>query len=91
MSGTRFEIRVLRAAEQELRRLDPGAVRQVTTRLRWLAEHPAEVKHQALTGTLRGQYKLRAGDYRVLYEVRSEERLIIVHTIGDRRDIYRKR
>lgn len=91
MNGPRFEIRLLASAEHELRKLDPGAAGQVTTRLRWLAEHAAGVQHQALTGTLRGLYKLRTGGYRVLYEVRSEERLIIVHAIGDRRDIYRKR
>lgn len=91
MNGPRFGMRLLASAEQQLRRLDPGAAEQVATRLTWLAEHADEVQHRALTGTLHGLYKLRCGSYRVFYEVLSRERLIIVHTIGDRRDVYRRR
>jgi len=49
---------------------------------------------EALSGDLKGLkgfYKLRVGDYRVIYEILYEERTIVVHAIGHRRDIYRKR
>lgn len=91
VNDPRFGIRLLASAEHQLRGLDPRAAEQVATRLTWLAEHADEVQHRALTGALRGQYKLRCGSYRVFYEVLSRERLIIVHAIGDRRDVYRRR
>ena len=45
----------------------------------------------ALTGDLAGLHKLRVGDYRVVYEVLHSEQTIIVHLVGHRRDIYRRR
>ena len=44
---------------------------------------------EALTGDLRGLYKLRVGDYRVLYEILHDQETIIVHIIGHRSDVYR--
>lgn len=41
-----------------------------------------------LTGTFSGQFKLRAGDYRVVFEVDTSGDVIIV-SVGHRRDIYR--
>ena len=38
-----------------------------------------------------GLYNLRVGDYRVLYEILHGEQTIVIHAIGHRRDIYRKR
>lgn len=45
---------------------------------------------EALTGEFEGLFKLRVGDYRVVYELIHEEKLILIHAIGHRRDIYRK-
>jgi len=44
-----------------------------------------------LTGDLAGLYKLRMGDYRVIYEALSAERTIVIHAVGHRRQIYRRR
>ncbi len=46
---------------------------------------------EALTGDLEGLFKLRVGDHRVVYELLHEERSIIIHMIGHRREIYRRR
>ncbi|WP_233467234.1 type II toxin-antitoxin system RelE family toxin [Dolichospermum flos-aquae] len=42
----------------------------------------------SLTGQWSGFYKLRVGDYRVIYELDIEEQLIIIIRIGHRREIY---
>jgi mRNA interferase RelE/StbE len=44
-----------------------------------------------LSGGLAGFYRLRVGDLRVIYEILDREQTLIVHAIGHRRDIYRKR
>jgi len=76
-------------AEDDLARLDRLLAQRVLTRLRWLAEHFARITPQALSGSWQGVYKLRVGDYRVLYTCDRENRRIIVHFVRHRREIYR--
>ena len=85
----RYQIRLLPGAVRDLRRLDKATTRRVTRRLEWLALHVEEVPLQPLTGELKGFYKLRVGDYRVVYEVLWDEQVVLVHAIGHRREIYR--
>jgi len=58
-------------------------------RMRWLAENLDSIKPEPLKGRLRGLYKSREGDYRIVYEILRGERVIIVHLIGRRREIYK--
>lgn len=36
----------------------------------------------------RGLYRIRSGDYRVIYQVRDDSRTVVVVKIGDRKDVY---
>jgi len=56
-----------------------------------LAENFDRVAHEALTGEFRGLFKLRIGDYRVIYSVNNAGRLLIVHLVGHRRSVYESR
>jgi len=49
------------------------------------------IRLEALVGDLAGLYKLRVGDYRVIYEVLWDEETIVIHAVGHRREIYRRR
>lgn len=84
-------IRILKAAANELSRLDKTVSRRIVQRINWLAANLGRVRLEQLTGDLAGLYKLRVGDYRVVYEVLDEEQALVIHMIGHRRDIYRKR
>ncbi|MEA5467570.1 type II toxin-antitoxin system RelE/ParE family toxin [Spirulina sp. 06S082] len=53
-----------------------------------MAENFEQITPQALTANLAGLFKLRVGDYRVIYSFNSELKLIAVHKIGHRREIY---
>ena len=64
--------------------------RRIADRIRWLAEHFEEITPEPLKGELAGLFKLREGDYRVIYEPLRKERLIVVHEIGHRSEIYKK-
>ena len=85
-----YQVRILDAASHELARLDKPIGRRVSKRIRWLAAHFDIVKPEPLSGDLGGFFKLRVGDYRVIYEVLKSEQIILIHKIGHRRDIYRK-
>ena len=56
-----------------------------------LAVNLGDIRPEALSGNLVGLYKLRVGDYRVIYEIVRKEKTIVIHAIGHRREIYRKR
>lgn len=85
-----YQIRILDAATRELARLDRAVAYRIVNRIRWLADNLEEIKPEALTGDLAGLYKLRIGDYRVMYEILRPEEVIVIHLIGHRREIYRK-
>ena len=84
-----YEIQILESAADELAKLDPVVARRVVARLRRLASTFDSIRPQPLTGALSGFYKLRVGDYRVIYDVLRPERVIIVHLIRHRREVYR--
>ena len=75
-------------AERELARLDPTVSESVRRSLERLAENAETVRHRALTGRLRGQFRLRVGRYRVLYELDRANRRIIIRSVGHRWEAY---
>ena len=86
-----YHIRILDAAARELARLDKPVGRRVVRRAKWLAANLDNLNPQSLTGDLTGLYKLRVGGYRVLYEILQDEQTIVIHEIGHRREVYRRR
>lgn len=77
------------AAARDMRRLDKPVAHRILTRLHWLAENFNDITPVPLKGEWSGFFKLRVGDYRVLYEIVEEEALIFVLRIGHRREVYR--
>ncbi|MBK5283114.1 MAG: type II toxin-antitoxin system RelE/ParE family toxin [Nitrospiraceae bacterium] len=86
-----YRVRLLDAAAEELGKLDKSVARRIVERVNWLAENLKSVQLKTLTEEFEGLFKLRVGDYRVVYELIRNEQMIIVHAIGHRREIYRKR
>jgi len=84
-----YEIRILDPAARELARMDAQAGRRIVKRIRWLAENLDSTSPEALKGALAGLYKLRAGDYRIIYQILYDQRTIVVHLIGHRSQVYR--
>jgi mRNA interferase RelE/StbE len=85
-----YQIRILDAAERDLAQLDKTVGRRIVRRIRWLAENLESIKPIALAGDLAGFYKLRVGDYRVVYEIFHAEKALVIHLIGHRSEIYRR-
>jgi len=84
-------VHILKSASRDLARLDKLVGRRIVQRINWLTENLNDIRPEALTGDLAGLYKLRVGDYRVIYEVIHKEKSIVIHAIGHRGEIYRKR
>jgi mRNA interferase RelE/StbE len=86
-----YRVRVLKAATRDLAKLDKPTGRRIVERINWLAENMDDIKLEALSGDLAKFYKLRVGNYRVIYEIFQDEQIILIHQIGHRREIYRSR
>ncbi|MCQ3931765.1 MAG: type II toxin-antitoxin system mRNA interferase toxin, RelE/StbE family [Chloroflexi bacterium] len=71
-----------------IKKLDKSVAIPILEKLEYLASNADEVKHLALKGNLSGLYKLRVGDYRVLYSLNHEERIITVENVGHRKEVY---
>jgi mRNA interferase RelE/StbE len=56
-----------------------------------LAEHFNIVLPEPLAGQWQGMYKLRVGDYRVIYNFDEDEKIITVYVIKHRREVYKMR
>lgn len=75
-------------ATVELEALTPTIQERILRKVRWLFDNFENMNHQALSANLSGLFKLRVGDYRVIYSFIVTEKRIIIHKVGHRRSIY---
>jgi mRNA interferase RelE/StbE len=87
---TAFSPRILKNASRQLNKLDPPVARRIVDVINWLAQHFEEHKPEALKGDLAGLFKYREGDYRIIYEPLRKEKLLLIHEVGHRSEIYKK-
>ncbi|MCL4706286.1 type II toxin-antitoxin system RelE/ParE family toxin [bacterium] len=86
-----YTVRILKQATNELEKLDKPVGRRIIKRITWLVENLDRIKPERLAGNLKGFYKLREGDYRIIYQILHDEKTVMIHSIGHRREIYRKK
>jgi len=84
-----YEVRLKPSAERALRKLPREIQRRVAKRLDSLADDPRPPGCEKLAGDDR-LFRVRAGDYRVVYEVSDDDLIVLVVTIGHRSDVYRR-
>lgn len=75
-----------REAARQIRKLDRSIKSRIEKALRRLSEHPELGKR--LTGLLSDRWSYRVGDWRILYRVRQSEMVVLVLTVGHRREVY---
>ena len=75
-------------ADEFLDDLDDSIRERIMDKVEWLLANVDSVKHRRLSGGFRDFYKLRVGDYRVLYRMNREKELIRIEDIGHRSEIY---
>ena len=84
---SRYRVEVHPAAVRALRQLDPKVRPRIEGAITLLAEDPRPPASRPLKG--RPGYRVRVGDYRIIYTVEDDILLIVVVTLGHRRDVYR--
>ena len=82
-----YEIEFRPAALRELREIDRSTQPRIRGAIALLAQDPRPPASRQLRG--RDGYRLRVGDYRIIYTIDDGVLLIVVVTIGHRREVYR--
>ena len=75
--------------ETSIASLDKDIAQRVLDKLKWFIQNFDNITPIPLRGNLSELYKLRTGDWRIIYKVNHEENVITIHKIGHRKEIYR--
>ncbi|TLY28790.1 MAG: type II toxin-antitoxin system RelE/ParE family toxin [Nitrospirae bacterium] len=82
-----YEVFLQPRARKEFLALPPDIARKITQALQILEQNPRS--HQSIKVSGGEGYRLRAGDYRILYEIDDPAKKVIVYRIKHRREAYR--
>lgn len=84
----RYSVEISRTAEKQLKKLNRRDQRRVARAMLALADDPRPQGSRKLIG-YDDVFRIRVGQYRVLYSVSDRKLIIIILKLGHRRDIYR--
>jgi mRNA interferase RelE/StbE len=82
-----YSVRIKRSAAKELEAVPLKDRRRIVLRIEGLRNEPRPPGAEKLSGE--EKYRLRQGDYRILYEIVDRELVVTVVKVGNRRDVYR--
>lgn len=87
-----YQVRLAKRAERDLRRIrqgDPRGYQRVARALRALAGEPRPAGAVKLTDLGKPAWRLRVGEYRILYEIDDDQVLVVVVNVVPRGEVYR--
>ena len=70
--------------------LDKDVAQRILNKLKWFIQNIGTINFISLEGNLAGLYKLRVGDWRVIYDVNHNDKVVTVHRVGHRKEIYKQ-
>ncbi|MEK6543148.1 MAG: type II toxin-antitoxin system RelE/ParE family toxin [Elusimicrobiota bacterium] len=82
-----YRVLIRRSAQKELRRIPPPDLRRIVSKISGLSQDPRPQGSEKLSGDDR--YRIRQGDWRIVYGIDDESRTVMVVKIGHRREVYR--
>lgn len=83
-----YKIEIKNSAAKDIKKLPGTHIKKVTNSIIELQRNPFPDNCKKLK-TLGSLFRIKIGDYRVIYEVQTKVRLIIVHYARHRKDVYR--
>ena len=85
-----YSVEFSKPAEKQLQKLDNNTQHRIQTAVNALMENPRPPGCEKLKAKPSGDlYRIRTGDYRVVYQIKDSKLIILVVTIGHRSDVYR--
>ncbi|MBS3933761.1 MAG: type II toxin-antitoxin system RelE/ParE family toxin [Truepera sp.] len=84
-----YKLTARRSFEKALGKFPKNVTAAIIDRVRGLTDNPFGPNTKKLTGSA-SLYRLRVGDYRVIYMVDSKGKVIVLLHVGHRKDVYRQ-
>jgi mRNA interferase RelE/StbE len=84
----RYKIVFRKSVTKDLRRIPKQDVRRILATIDSLSVEPRPPGMEILSGL--EKCRIRQGDYRIIYEIRDDEVIVVVVKIGHRKDVYRR-
>jgi mRNA interferase RelE/StbE len=84
--ATAYEIKFRPSAKREFKKLPSDIQQRIAPKIDALADNPRPFGCSRLTGM--DAYRIRVGDYRIIYEIRDAELVVLVVRIAHRREVY---
>ena len=82
-----YRLLIKPSAAKEIEALPKHDRRRIVAKIASLSSDPRPPGCEKLSG--HDQYRLRQGNYRILYEIQDRDLVVVVVKIGHRRDVYR--
>lgn len=83
-----YKVIVLRSAEKDLSKLPNQVLKKIFPALEKLGSNPRPAGSKKLVGQDENLWRLRIGDYRVVYLIEDKIRVVEIRKAGHRKDIY---
>jgi mRNA interferase RelE/StbE len=83
-----YTVQFTSAADRALRNLDLPVQRRLVQAAERLAQHPRPPGVKRLKGG-EEYWRIRVGDYRIIYQIRDRQLLVVIVGMGHRGDVYR--
>jgi mRNA interferase RelE/StbE len=84
-----YEVYLERSAENDLRRLTPSIFHRIVPPIKALAGNPRPSGCKKILGSIT-DWRIRIGDYRVIYEIDDKAMIVRIMRVRHRREIYRR-
>jgi mRNA interferase RelE/StbE len=83
-----YSIVFIRSAEKELEKLPNAVFKKISPEIDKLATNPRPHGVKKLKGNREHLWRIRVGDYRVIYSIEDVVKIVEIRKIGNRRDVY---
>jgi len=86
-----YKVEFTLQAEEDLSRLDKTIAQNIAHKIDWLSQNIENIIPAPLKGKFKGKYKLRVGDWRVVYSFENSNQIITVYAVRHRSEVYKQR
>jgi len=83
-----YRVEITRKAAKQVKSLSQEVQERIRAEIKALADNPRPAGAKKISGK-ENFYRVRVGDYRILYEIQNKILLVLVIEVGHRREIYR--
>ena len=86
-----LKVEFTKEAEKALSDIEKHIAQRIFKKIRWLAKNSEKINHIPLKGQFAETYKLRVGNYRIIYTIKEDTpKILSILLVGHQREIYKK-